>query len=53
MKDNKIHNIPALLRRTEKGYEIIKKDDDTVIIKDKNKKWIKFFEGTEYLIENN
>ena len=48
MKDGVIHSVPTLQRRTE--YEIIKRDDQTVIVKDENRTWIKFFEGTEYFI---
>ncbi len=51
VKNDIIHNVPTLLRRTE-GHEIVKRNDNTVIITDQYKKWIKFCEGTEYLVKD-
>lgn len=42
MKNGCIQDVPTLLRRTD-GYDIVKRDDNTVIINDDKKKWVKFY----------
>lgn len=51
LKNNIIHSVPTLLRRQEEeGFTIIKRDDNTVTVEEESKKWIRFEDGTEYLV---
>jgi hypothetical protein len=54
LKDGRLFSAPTL-KRTAGNGEVIKRDDNTVIVTKKGEqgsKWIKFYEGTEYKIEN-
>lgn len=57
LKNGHLYTLPTLKRKTQNG-EIIKRDDNTVIVNKVNKeelesKWIQFYDGTQYLINNN
>lgn len=53
LKNGHLYAAPTL-KRTANNGQIIKRDDNTVIVNkigDDSSRWIKFYEGTEYKID--